>query len=155
MNTENPAPLPYPFGWPTGKPSRTERKPKKKWRRKSKGLTKLTTREPPTRTSGNGRSWLSRGTPSSCRYCHQKQRGFPCCHCREFQLDFRRVYRARPISNDWRGNILAYAFGDRKDAVFQELKELLEPFCFSKLEKMHDIEIGLFVNRYEFCVLMS
>jgi len=44
MNTENPAPLPYPFGWPTGKPSRTERKPKKKWRRKSKGLTKLTNR---------------------------------------------------------------------------------------------------------------
>ena len=26
--------------------------------------------------------------------------------------------------------------------------------CFSKLEKMHDIVIGLFVNRYEFCVLV-
>jgi hypothetical protein len=25
---------------------------------------------------------------------------------------------------------------------------------FSKLEKMHDIVIGLFVNRYEFCVLV-
>ena len=24
--------------------------------------------------------------------------------------------------------------------------------CFSKLEKMHDIVIGLFVNRYEFCL---
>jgi insertion element IS1 protein InsB len=103
------------------------------------------------------------------------------------------------------GKVLAYAFGDRKDAVFLELKELLEPFgitrfytdglgayerhlppdqhvvgkrntqkierkhltlrtrikrlarktiCFSKLEKMHDIVIGLFVNRYEFCVLV-
>ena len=26
--------------------------------------------------------------------------------------------------------------------------------CFSKLEKMHDIVIGLFVNRYEFAVLV-
>ena len=103
------------------------------------------------------------------------------------------------------GEILAYVFGDRKDAVFLELKRLLEPFgitrfytdnwgayernlppgqqvvgkrntqkierkhltlrtrikrlarktiCFSKLEKMHDIVIGLFINRYEFCVLI-
>ena len=103
------------------------------------------------------------------------------------------------------GSVLAYAFGDRKDAVLLELKELLEPFgitrfytdglgayerhlppdqhvvgkrntqkierkhltlrtrikrlarktiCFSKLEKMHDIVIGLFVNRDEFCVLV-
>lgn len=103
------------------------------------------------------------------------------------------------------GKILAYAFGDRKDAVFLELKDLLAPFgitrfytdgwgayerhlppeqhvvgktntqkierkhltlrtrikrlvrktiCFSKLEKMHDIVIGLFINRYEFGVLV-
>ncbi|CAK0754049.1 hypothetical protein CCP3SC1_220024 [Gammaproteobacteria bacterium] len=26
--------------------------------------------------------------------------------------------------------------------------------CFSKLEKMHDIVIGLFINRYEFGVLV-
>jgi insertion element IS1 protein InsB len=103
------------------------------------------------------------------------------------------------------GEILAYVFGDRKDAVFLKLKELLEPFgitrfytddwgaygrhlppgqqvvgkrntqkierkhltlrtrikrlarktiCFSKLEKMHDIVIGLFINRHEFCVLI-
>jgi IS1 family transposase len=25
-----------------------------------------------------------------------------------------------------------------------------ETICFSKLEKMHDIVIGLFINRYEF-----
>lgn len=103
------------------------------------------------------------------------------------------------------GEILAYVFGDRKDAVFLELKALLEPFgitrfytdgwgayerhlspqqqvvgkentqkierkhltlrtrikrlarqtiCFSKLDKMHDIVIGLFINRYEFGVLV-
>ena len=103
------------------------------------------------------------------------------------------------------GEILAYVFGDRKDAVFVKLQELLKPFgitrfytdgwgayerhipagqqvvgkrnthkierkhltlrtrikrlarktiCFSKLEKMHDIVIGLFINRYEFCVLI-
>ena len=103
------------------------------------------------------------------------------------------------------GKVLAYAFGDRKDAVFLELRELLAPFgitrfytdglgayerhlpseqhvvgkrntqrierkhltlrtrikrlarktiCFSKPGKMHDIVIGLFVNRYEFCVLV-
>jgi insertion element IS1 protein InsB len=91
--------------------------------------------------------------------------------------------------------------GKRKDVVFKQLQELLEPFgirhyytgdwgpyerhldaethhvgkrntqkierkhltlrtrikrlarktiCFSKLEKMHDIVIGLFINRYEF-----
>jgi len=99
------------------------------------------------------------------------------------------------------GAVLAYVFGDRKDIVFQQLKERLEPFgmtrfytddwgayerhlpaeklvvgkqntqkierkhltlrtrikrlarktiCFSKVEKMHDIVIGLFINRYEF-----
>ena len=103
------------------------------------------------------------------------------------------------------GEILAYVFGDRKDAVFLELKALLEPFgitrfytdgwgayerhlspqqqvvgkentqkierkhltlrtrikrlvrktiCFSKLDKMHDIVIGPFINRYEFGVLV-
>jgi insertion element IS1 protein InsB len=103
------------------------------------------------------------------------------------------------------GEILAYTFGDRKDAVFLKLKDLLAPFgitrfytdglgtykrhlppeqhvvgktntqkierkhltlrtrikrlarktiCFSKLEKMHDIVIGLFINRYEFEVLV-
>ncbi|MDF1756918.1 MAG: IS1 family transposase, partial [Legionellaceae bacterium] len=26
--------------------------------------------------------------------------------------------------------------------------------CFSKLEKMHDIVIGLFINRYEFRVAL-
>ena len=99
------------------------------------------------------------------------------------------------------GKILAYVLGKRKDIVFRQLQELLEPFgirhyytddwgayerhldeekhhvgkrntqkierkhltlrtrikrltrktiCFSKLEKMHDIVIGLFINRYEF-----
>ena len=103
------------------------------------------------------------------------------------------------------GKILAYVFGDRKDAVFLKLKDLLEPFgitrfftddwgayerhipaeqhvvgkrntqkierkyltlrtrikrlarktiCFSKLIQMHDIVIGLFINRYEFGVLV-
>jgi insertion element IS1 protein InsB len=103
------------------------------------------------------------------------------------------------------GAILAYGFGDRKDAVFLKVKALLEPFgitrfytdgwgayerhlppqqhvvgkentqkierkhltlrtrinrlvrqtiCFSKLDKMHDIVIGLFINRYEFGVLV-
>jgi insertion element IS1 protein InsB len=99
------------------------------------------------------------------------------------------------------GVILAFAFGRRKDEVFETLKQLLEPFginkyytddlgtysrkidtnkheigkkntqkierkhltlrtrikrlarktiCFSKLEKMHDIVIGLFINYTEF-----
>ena len=103
------------------------------------------------------------------------------------------------------GEILAYVFGERKDAVFIELKALLEPFgivqfytddwgayerhlppeqrivgkentqkierkhltlrtrikrlarktiCFSKLKEMHDIVIGLFINRYEFGILV-
>ena len=104
-----------------------------------------------------------------------------------------------------RGEVLAYVFGDRKDAVFLEFKALLEPFGitrfytdgwgayqrhlppqqqvigkantqklerkhltlrtrlrrlarqtigFSKLDKMHDIVIGLFIHRYEFGVLV-
>src|SRR5215510_8873016 len=99
------------------------------------------------------------------------------------------------------GAVLAYVFGRRKDAVFLQLKALLEPFgltrfytdhwgaytrhltpevhcpgkrhtqkierkhltlrtrikrlmrktiCFSKTTQMHDIVIGLFVNRYAF-----
>ena len=99
------------------------------------------------------------------------------------------------------GKVLAYVFGRRKDAVFLQLKALLEPFgitryytdglgtyerhldtekhrvgkdktqrienkhinlrtrikrlvrrtiCFSKTEQMHDLVIGLFMNRYEF-----
>jgi insertion element IS1 protein InsB len=99
------------------------------------------------------------------------------------------------------GKILAYVFGRRQDAVFLQLKALLEPFgitryytdgwgayerhvepdqhtvgkentqkieskhttlrarikrlvrrtiCFSKTERMHDLVIGLFINRYEF-----
>ena len=101
------------------------------------------------------------------------------------------------------GQVLAYVFGRRKDDVFLELKQLLEPFgihkyctdgwgayarqlspeaheigkrktqqierkhltlrtrikrlarrtlCFSRSEEMHDIVIGLFINRYEFGV---
>ena len=101
------------------------------------------------------------------------------------------------------GTVLAYVFGRRKDEVFLELKQLLEPFgitryytdylgtyqrhldpevhcpgkrhtqkierkhlrlrtrikrlarktiCFSKSTKLHDIVIGLFINRYEFGV---
>jgi len=97
--------------------------------------------------------------------------------------------------------VLAYVLGRRKDAVFLQLKELLEPFgitrfytdgwgayerhiapeqhhigkehtqrieskhinlrtrikrlvrrtiCFSKMTTMHDLVIGLFINRYEF-----
>ena len=99
------------------------------------------------------------------------------------------------------GSVLAYVFGRRKDEVFVELKQLLEPFgitryytdylgtyqrhlapevhcpgkrntqrierkhlrlrtrikrlarrtiCFSKSQRLHDIVIGLFINRYEF-----
>ena len=101
------------------------------------------------------------------------------------------------------GQILAYAFGRRKDEVFLELMELLEPFgiqkyctdgwgayerhipaeqhevgkrktqqierkhlgfrtrlkrlarktiCYSRSIEMHDIVLGLFINRYEFGV---
>ncbi|MFK0569777.1 IS1 family transposase, partial [Endozoicomonas sp.] len=101
------------------------------------------------------------------------------------------------------GVVLAYVFGKRKDAVFRQLKALLEPFgislfysddwgayerniapekheigkrntqkierknlnfrtwikrlakksiCFPKLEKMHDIVIGLLINALEFGV---
>jgi insertion element IS1 protein InsB len=103
------------------------------------------------------------------------------------------------------GLVLAYVFGQRKDEVFLELKELLQPFgisrfytddwgaysrhlekqkhivgkqntqrieskhinlrtrikrlarktiCFSKTVRMHDIVIGIFINRYEFGVFI-
>src|SRR5438445_9635486 len=103
------------------------------------------------------------------------------------------------------GAVLAYVFGRRKDAVFLQLKALLEPFgltrfytdhwgayerhldpdmhspgkrntqkierkhltlrtrikrltrktiCFSKSIQMHDLVIGLFVNRYAFGLLV-
>jgi insertion element IS1 protein InsB len=103
------------------------------------------------------------------------------------------------------GTVLAYVFGRRKDEVFLQLKELLEPFgitrfytdgwgayerhinpeqhevgkantqkieskhinlrtrikrlvrrtiCFSKTTTMHDLVIGLFINRYEFGLLI-
>jgi insertion element IS1 protein InsB len=99
------------------------------------------------------------------------------------------------------GTVLAYVFGRRQDAVFLQLKALLEPFgitrfytdgwgayerhleteqhevgkantrkieskhinlhtqierlmrraiCFSKTKHMHDLVLGLFINRYEF-----
>jgi len=99
------------------------------------------------------------------------------------------------------GKVLAFVFGRRKDVVFRQLQELLEPFgitrfytddwgayqrhieadkhmigkqntqkierkhltmrtrikrlarktiCFSKSVLMHDLVIGLFINRYEF-----
>ena len=105
----------------------------------------------------------------------------------------------------YHGTVLAYVFGRRKDAVFLQLKELLEPFgiirfytdgwgayerhldpaqhhvgkehtqrieskhinlrtrikrlvrrtiCFSKTTTMHDLVIGLFINRYEFGVAL-
>ena len=101
------------------------------------------------------------------------------------------------------GTVLAYVFGRRKDEVFLQLKELLDPFgirrfytdgwgaykrhldgekhqvgkaqtqkieskhinlrtrikrlarrtiCFSKTIAMHDLVLGLFINRYEFGV---
>ena len=103
------------------------------------------------------------------------------------------------------GQVLAYVFGQRKNEVFLELKELLQPFgisrfytdnwgaysrhlekqkhivgkqntqrieskhinlrtrikrlarktiCFSKTVRMHDIVIGIFINRYEFGLLI-
>ena len=103
------------------------------------------------------------------------------------------------------GQVLAYVFGQRKDKVFLELKELLQPFgisrfytdnwgaysrhlekqkhivgkqntqrieskhinlrtrikrlarktiCFSKTVRMHDVVIGIFINRYEFGLLI-
>ena len=103
------------------------------------------------------------------------------------------------------GKVLAYVLGTRKDDVFIQLKDLLEPFgitrfytdnwgaysrhlaqslhkigkqntqkienkhlnlrtrikrlarktiCFSKTVLMHDIVIGLFINRYEFGLLI-
>jgi insertion element IS1 protein InsB len=65
------------------------------------------------------------------------------------------------------GKVLAYVFGRRQDTVFLKrntqqierkhltlrtrIKRLTrKTICFSKSTQMHDIVIGLFVNRYEF-----
>jgi insertion element IS1 protein InsB len=125
------------------------------------------------------------------------------------ELDEMWPYVARKANPRWlwhaidhhTGNVLAYVFGRRQDAVFLRLQALSEPFgitryytdgwgtyerhvdeaqhvvgkehmqkieskhitlrtrikrlvrrtiCFSKTEWMHDLVIGLFVNRYEF-----
>ena len=52
------------------------------------------------------------------------------------------------------GKVLAYVFGRRKDEV--RMKRLVRrTICFSKTEQMHDWVIGLFVNRYEFGLLLG
>src|SRR5205807_4319451 len=117
----------------------------------------------------------------------------------------RRITRLAPTQHHHTGVVLAYVFGRGKDAVFLQLKALLEPFgltrfytdhwgaytrhldaevhspgkrntqkierkhltlrtrikrlvrktiCFSKSIQMHDIVIGLFVNRYAFGLLV-
>jgi len=117
----------------------------------------------------------------------------------------RKVLRLVLTQHHHTGVVLAYVFGRRKDAVFLQLKALLEPFgltrfytdhwgaytrhldaevhspgkrntqkierkhltlrtrikrlvrktiCFSKSIQMHDIVIGLFVNRYAFGLLV-
>ncbi len=131
--------------------------------------------------------------------------------CEEAELDEQGSYVGNKSNQRWlwyaidhnTNTILAYVLGRRKDAVFKELKALLEPFgisryytddwgayerhlekskhevgkkntqkierknlnfrtwikrltrktiCFSKLEKMHDIVIGLLINKVEFGV---
>ncbi len=128
--------------------------------------------------------------------------------CEEAELDEQGSYVGNKSNQRWlwyaidhnTNTILAYVLGRRKDAVFKELKALLEPFgisryytddwgayerhlekskhevgkkntqkierknlnfrtwikrltrktiCFSKLEKMHDIVIGLLINKVE------
>lgn len=46
---------------------------------------------------------------------------------------------------------------ERKHLTFRtRIKRLArKTICFSKLEKMHDIVIGLFINRYEFGVMIK
>jgi insertion element IS1 protein InsB len=129
----------------------------------------------------------------------------------ESELDEMWSYVSKKANQRWlwhaidrlTGQLLAYTFGQRKDEVFLQLKQLLEPFsinkyctdgwgayerhlsleehevgkrktqrierkhltlrtrikrlvrktiCFSKTEEMHDLVIGLFINRYEFCL---
>ncbi len=129
----------------------------------------------------------------------------------EVEMDEMWSYAGKKANQRWlwhaidrvTGNVLAYVLGRRKDEVFLELKDLLEPFgitrfytddwgayerhldpekhvigkrntqrierkhltlrtrikrltrktiCFSKSKRMHDIVIGIFVNRYEFGV---
>jgi insertion element IS1 protein InsB len=45
--------------------------------------------------------------------------------------------------------VFAYVCGRRKDAVLLKLL-VRKTICFSKSVQMHDIVIGLFVNRYAF-----
>lgn len=134
-----------------------------------------------------------------------------CRACEEAELDEQWSFVGNKSNQRWlwyaidheSNNVLAYAFGKRKDSVFKQLKSLLEPFnikrfytddwgayerhldaekheigkkntqkierknlnfrtwikrlsrktiCFSKLEKMHDIVIGLLINKVEFGV---
>jgi IS1 family transposase/transposase-like protein len=129
--------------------------------------------------------------------------------CDEAELDEQWSFVGKKSNQRWlwhavdhaTNTVLAYAFGKRKDTVFQELKALLVPFnisryytddwgayerhldaekheigkrntqkierknlnfrtwikrltrrtiCFSKSEKMHDIVIGLLINKVEF-----
>ena len=56
--------------------------------------------------------------------------------------------------------MLAYVFGRRKNEVFEQLNEFFASFDIKrlarktiwllKLEKMHDIVIGLLINKLEF-----
>ena len=63
------------------------------------------------------------------------------------------------------GKILAYVLGRRKDVVFNNTQKIerkhltlririkrfvRKTICFSKIKQMHDIVIGLFINRYDF-----
>ena len=95
------------------------------------------------------------------------------------ELDAMWSYVARKSNPRWlwhaidhpTGRVLAYVFGRRQDDVFLKLKGLLEPFGITKFytdgwgayerhldaekhqvgtEQMHDLVIGLFINRYEF-----
>ena len=129
--------------------------------------------------------------------------------CEEAELDEMWSFVGNKANQRWlwhaidhhTGEVLAYVFGKRKDDVFKQLKDLLEPFgiqhfytddwgaykryldqdrhsigkadtqkierkhltlrtrikrlarrtlCFSKIDTMHDIVIGLFINRFEF-----
>lgn len=129
--------------------------------------------------------------------------------CEEAELDEQWSFVRKKSNQRWiwyavdhaTNTLLAYVFGRRKDDVFKQLKDLLEPFnikrfytddwgayerhldpnlhvvgkrntqkierknlnlrtwikrltrrtiCFSKLEIMHDIVIGLLINKVEF-----
>jgi len=131
--------------------------------------------------------------------------------CEEAEIDEQWSFIGNKSNQRWlwyavdhgTNTVLAYVFGQRKDIVFKELQELLNPFgirryytddwgsyaryletdkheigkrntqkierknlnfrtwikrltrktiCFSKLESMHDIVIGLLINKVEFKV---